>query len=40
MKVKFTDLYKIIHDKKKILSKIKQLIKNSNFVGGYEYLYN
>ncbi len=36
MKVKFTDLYKIIHDKKKILSKIKQLIKNSKFVGGYE----
>ena len=36
MKVKFTDLYKIIYDKKKILFKIKELIKNSKFVGGHE----
>ena len=36
MKVKFTDLYKIIHDKKKILSRINQLIKGSNFIGGEE----
>ena len=36
MKVKFTDLYKIIYDKKKILSKINQLIKHSKFVGGNE----
>ena len=36
MKVKFTNLYKLIHDKKKILIKIGELIKNSKFVGGYE----
>ncbi len=34
MKVKFTDLYKIIYNKKKIFSKIKELIVASKFVGG------
>ena len=38
MKVKFTNLYKIIPDKKIILSKINNLIKNSRFVGGSEVL--
>ena len=36
MKVKFTNLYKLIHDKKKIIIKIQELIKKSKFVGGYE----
>ena len=36
MKVKFTNLYKLIHDKKKIFIKIQGLIKKSKFVGGYE----
>ena len=36
MKVKFTDLYKIIPQKKKIFSKISQLIRTANFVGGKE----
>ncbi len=36
MKVKFTNLYKLIKDKKKILNKINQLIKDSQFVGGEE----
>jgi len=36
MKVKFTDLYKLIENKKKIFLKIKNLIKNSKFVGGEE----
>ena len=35
MKVKFTNLYKLIHDKK-IFIKIQELIKKSKFVGGYE----
>ena len=34
MKVKFTDLYKLIPEKKKVLSKLNYLIKNSKFVGG------
>ncbi len=36
MKVKFTDLYKLIPHKKKILSKLGYLIKKSKFVGGDE----
>ncbi len=36
MKIKFTNLYKLIEDKSKILKKINILIKNSKFVGGYE----
>jgi len=36
MKVKFTDLYKLIPQKKKILSKLSYLIKKSKFVGGDE----
>ena len=36
MNIKFTDLYKLVHNKKKIISKIKYLIKNSRFVGGHE----
>ena len=36
MKVKFTDLYKLITDKKKVINKINLLIKNSSFVGGEE----
>ena len=36
MKVKFTNLYKLIHNKKKILNKIQNLIKNSRFSGGDE----
>jgi len=38
MKVKFTNLYKIIPNKKKVFSKIKNLIKTSKFVGGEEVL--
>ena len=38
MRVKFTHLYKLISEKKKILSKIHSLIKNSEFVGGNEVL--
>ncbi len=38
MKVKFTNLYKIIPNKKIVLSKINNLIKNSKFVGGEEVL--
>ena len=38
MKVKFTNLYKIIPNKKIVLSKIKNLIKKSKFVGGEEVL--
>ena len=34
MKIKFTNLYKLIPQKKKINLKIKLLIKNANFVGG------
>ena len=37
-KVKFTDLYKLIHDKSAILKKIKYLIKKSQFIGGKEVL--
>lgn len=36
MEVKFTNLYKLIPEKKKIFGKIKSLIKNSNFIGGSE----
>ena len=36
MKVKFTNLYKLIDNKKAISKKIISLIKNSNFVGGKE----
>jgi len=36
MKIKFTNLYKLIKDKKKILKKIFTLIKNSEFIGGNE----
>jgi len=34
MKVKFTNLYKLIPEKKKIILKILNLIRNSDFVGG------
>ena len=36
MKVKFTNLYKLIPEKKKIINKINLLIRKSNFVGGQE----
>jgi dTDP-4-amino-4,6-dideoxygalactose transaminase len=36
MKVAFTNLFKLITDKKKIFNKIHSLIKNANFVGGSE----
>ena len=36
MKVKFTNLYKLIKNKKIIFNKIDELIKNSKFVGGDE----
>ena len=36
MKIKFTNLYKLAPNKKKIFSKIKNLIVNSNFIGGPE----
>ena len=36
MKVKFTNLYKLIPNKPKIFNKINYLIKNSKFVGGKE----
>ena len=36
MKIKFTNLYKLIPQKKLILSKVISLIKSSKFVGGYE----
>ena len=36
MKVKFTNLYNLIQEKKRIHSKINYLIKNSQFVGGKE----
>ena len=38
MKIKFTNLYKLIIDKSIIFKKINTLIKNSKFVGGYEVL--
>ena len=38
MKVKFTDLYKIIPNKNIVFSKINNLIKNSKFIGGEEVL--
>jgi dTDP-4-amino-4,6-dideoxygalactose transaminase len=38
MKIKFTNLYKLIKDKKKIFKKIFTLIKNSEFLGGNEVL--
>ena len=38
MKVKFTNLFKIIPNKRKIFKKINFLIKNSNFIGGKEVL--
>ena len=34
--VKFTNLYKLVPEKKKIFSKINSLIKNSKFIGGKE----
>ena len=39
MRVKFTNLYKLVPEKKKINKKINYLIKNSKFVGG-KYLEN
>lgn len=36
MSIKFTNLYKLIYDKKKILKKINDLITTSKFVGGEE----
>jgi Predicted pyridoxal phosphate-dependent enzyme apparently involved in regulation of cell wall biogenesis len=38
MKVKFTNLYNLIQEKNKIISKINHLIKNSRFVGGKDLL--
>ena len=35
-KIKFTDLYKIVKDKSKIIKKIKFLVKKSKFIGGDE----
>ena len=35
-KIKFTNLYKLVPEKKKTISKIVSLIKNSKFVGGDE----
>ncbi len=40
MKVKFTDLYKLIPQKKKILSKLSYLIKKSKFNTIPEIKYN
>ena len=34
MEVKFTNLYKLIPEKEKIFSKIQNLIRNAQFVGG------
>ena len=34
MKVKFTNLYKLIPNKSKIINKVNNLIKNSKFIGG------
>ena len=36
MKIKFTNLYKLAPQKRKIISKINTLVKGSNFVGGKE----
>lgn len=36
MKIKFTNLYKLVFEKKKIFNKINSIIKNSNFIGGRE----
>ncbi len=36
MKIKFTNLYKLLSDKSKIINKINTLIKQSQFVGGEE----
>ena len=36
MKIKFTNLYKLIPDKKKVIKKINLLVKNANFIGGKE----
>ena len=38
MYITFTNLYKLIYEKKKIFSKISELIKKSKFVGGEEVL--
>ncbi len=38
MKVKFTNLYKLIYNKKEIFNKIQNLVKNSHFSGGDEVL--
>ena len=36
MKIKFTNLYKLLPEKNKIFNKINYLIKNNQFVGGEE----
>ena len=36
MKIKFTNLYKLIPNKKKVIKKINLLVKNANFIGGKE----
>ena len=36
MKIKFTNLYKLLSDKSKIINKINTLIKQSQFIGGRE----
>ena len=36
MKIRFTNLYKLIFDKNKVFKKVFSLIKNSNFIGGEE----
>lgn len=38
MNIKFTDLYKLVRNKKKLFNKISYLIKNSKFIGGEEVL--
>ena len=36
MHIKFTNLFELIYEKKKILNKVNELIKKSQFVGGEE----
>ena len=36
MKIKFTSLFKLVSQKRLVLSKIKSLLKNSKFIGGME----
>ena len=38
MHIKFTNLFELIYEKKKILNKVNELIKKSQFVGGEEFV--